>query len=124
MLAGERDRAGRELARDSRVETIALRGWIALYRGGLSDAHRLFLSAGPYAGDRRDATERTEMVALLQQVPGDSYPALGGALLLLAQGDSGRAAQALRLAAGGLVARRGGGWRPAPLLLGGRVAGA
>src|SRR5213593_1156714 len=122
MLAGELDRAEAELARDSSVETIALRGWIALYRGRLSDAHRLFLAAGPYAGDRRDATERTEMVALLQQVPGDSYPALGGALLLLAQGDSVRAAQALRLAAGGLVTREGGGGRPDLLLLAGRVA--
>src|SRR6266436_1809341 len=124
MLAGELDRAETELARDSSVETIALRGWIALYRGRLSDAHRLFLSAGPYAGDRRDATERTEMVALLQQVPGDSYPALGGALLLLAQGDSVRAAAALRLAAGRLATGGGGegsGW-PDLLLLAGRVA--
>ena len=122
MLAGELDRAEAELAIDSSVETIALRGWIALYRGRLTDAHRLFLAAGPYAGDRRDATERTEMVALLQQVPGDSYPALGGALLLLAQGDSMRAAHALRLAAGGLVTREGGGGRPDLLLLAGRVA--
>src|SRR3989449_8429936 len=122
MLAGELDRAEAELARDSSVATIALRGWIALYHGRLSDAHRLFLTAGPYAGDRRDATERTEMVALLEQVPGDSYPALGGALLLLAQGDSVRAAQALRLAAGGLVTREGGGGRPDLLLLAGRIA--
>src|SRR2546422_3793814 len=124
MLAGELDRAEAELARDSSVEALALQGWIALYRGRLSDAHRLFLAAGPYAGDRGDATERTAMVALLQQVPGDSFPALGGALLLLAQGDSVHAAEAFRLAAGGLARGEGGegGGRPDVLLLAGRVA--
>src|SRR5882762_3917155 len=123
IVAGELDRADRELARDSSVEALALEGWIALYRGGLSDAHRLFLAAGPYAGDRRDATERTAMVALLQHLPGDSFPALGGALLLLAQGDSAHAAEALRLAASRLATREeGGGGRPDVLLLAGRVA--
>src|SRR3989442_12910529 len=73
MLAGELDRAGAELAGDSSGETIALRGGVALYRGRLSDAHPLFLAAGPYAGDRRAATQRTEMVARLQQVPGGLY---------------------------------------------------
>src|SRR4029077_1284630 len=122
MVAGELDRAEAELASDSSVETIALRGWIALYRGRLSDAHRLFLAAGPYAGDRRDATERTEMVALLQQVPGDTSPELGRAFLLLAQGDSTRAAEALRLAALRLATGAGGEGRPDLLLLAGRVA--
>jgi len=122
IVAGELDRADRELARDSSVETLALQGWIALYRGGLSDAHRLFLAAGPYAGDRRDATERTAMVALLQHVPGDSFPELGGALLLLAQGDSAHAAEALRLVASRLATGEGGGGRPDVLLLAGRVA--
>src|SRR3989442_6746378 len=66
------------------------------------------------------------MVALLQRVPDDSSPELGGALSLLARGDSLRAVAALRLAA----ARRergergggGGGGRPDLLLLAGRVA--
>jgi hypothetical protein len=78
IVAGELDRADAELGRDSSVEALALQGWIALYRGRLSDARRLFLAAGPYAGDRRDATARAAMVALLQQLPGDSFPALGG----------------------------------------------
>src|SRR5207249_9216240 len=60
---------------------------------------RLFLAAGPYAGDQRDAVDRTTMVALLQRVPDDSFPELGSALSLLAQGDSLRAVAALRLAA-------------------------
>src|SRR5438034_10685781 len=80
VVAGELDRADAELARDSSVEALALQGWIALYRGGLSDARRLFRAAGPYAGDRRDATQRTVMLALLQQVPIDSFPELGRAL--------------------------------------------
>jgi hypothetical protein len=123
IVAGELARADQELAGDSSVEALALQGWIALYRGGLSDAHRLFLAAGPYAGDRRDATERTAMVALLQHVPGDSFPELGGALLLLAQGDSAHAAEALRLAASRLATgEEGGGGRPDVLLLAARVA--
>ena len=122
IVAGELDRADAELARDSSVEAVALQGWIALYRGRVSDARRLFLAAGPYAGDRRDATERAAMVALLQQLPGDSLPALGGALLLLAQGDSAHAAEALRRAAAGVATGAGGGGRPDLLLLAGRVA--
>ncbi|HYU89396.1 MAG TPA: hypothetical protein VE966_03060, partial [Gemmatimonadales bacterium] len=123
--AGELDRADAELARDSSVEALALQGWIALYRGRLSDARRLFLAAGPYAGDRRDATERAAMVALLQQVPGDSFPELGTALLTLAQGDSLHAVQSFRLAAERLGTGSGGGGqagRPDLLLLAGRVA--
>src|SRR5437667_139737 len=109
VVAGELDRADAELARDSSVEALALQGWIALYRGGLSDARRLFRAAGPYAGDRRDATQRTVMLALLQQGPIDSFPELGLALLVLAQGDSAHAAEALRLAAGRLATGEGGG---------------
>ncbi len=124
ILAGELDPADAELARDSSVEALALQGWIALYRGRLRDAQALFRTAGPYAGDRRDATERTGMLALLQQVPLDSFPELGGALLLLAQGDSVHAAAALRLAAGRLATGEGGegSGRPDLLLLAGRVA--
>src|SRR5437773_1192399 len=87
----------------------ALHGWIALYRGRLRDAQSLFRVAGPYAGDRSDATERTAMVALLQQIPLDSFPELGRPLLLLAQGDSVHAVQALRLAAARLATTEGGG---------------
>jgi tetratricopeptide (TPR) repeat protein len=123
---GDVDRADATLARDSSVEALALHGWIALYRGRLRDAQALFRAAGPYAGDRHDATERTAMLALLQQVPTDSFPELGGALLLLAQGDSLHAVQALRLAAERLGTGEGGGGggegRPDLLLVAGRVA--
>ena len=122
IATGDLDRADRAVERDSSVEAVALRGWIALYRGRLRDAQALFRTAGPYAGDRRDATERTAMVALLQQIPLDSFPELGRPLLLLAQGDSLHAAEALRLAASRLGTGEGGGGRPDLLLLAGRVA--
>ena len=118
IVRGELDRAEATLAGDSTVDALALQGWIALYRGRLREAQDRFRSAGPFAGDREDATERTAMLALLQQVPLESFPELGSALLLLAQGDSTRAVPALRLAA----ERAGGAGRPAILLLAGRVA--
>src|SRR5436190_1304949 len=122
IATGDLDRADRAVERDSSVEAVALRGWIALYRGRLRDAQALFRTAGPYAGDRRDATERTAMVALLQQIPLDSFPELGRPLLLLAQGDSLHAAEALRLAASRLGTGEDGAGRPDLLLLAGRVA--
>ena len=118
IAAGDLDRAGTMLARDSSVEALALKGWIALYRGRLKEAWQLFLDAGPYAGDRREATDRTAMLALLQQVPGDTFPELGGALLTLARGDSVSAVAGLRLAA----TRLPGTGRPDLLLLAARVA--
>src|SRR5205085_232645 len=84
----------------------------------LKQAWQLFLDAGPYAGDRREATDRTAMLALLQQVPGDTFPELGRALLTLARGDSGRAVDSLRLAA----TRLSGTGRPDILLLAARIA--
>lgn len=121
IAAGDLDRAGAMLARDSSVEALALQGWIALYRGRLKQAWQLFLEAGPYAGDRHDATERTAMLSLLQQVPGDSFPELGAALLTLARGDSASAVQSLRLAAVRLAAGSGSG-RAELLLLAARIA--
>src|SRR2546430_1382223 len=122
-------RAGLDLADsvllgDSSVDALALRGWVALYSGDMKGAEQLFRAAGPYAGDRRDATERSGVVALLQQVPRDRFPELGSALLLLARGDSARAVQSLRLAAGRLeTGGGGGGGRADILLLAGRNAG-
>jgi tetratricopeptide (TPR) repeat protein len=126
ITSGDLDRAEETVARDSGVEALALKGWIALYRGRLKEAQELFRAAGPYAGDRRDATDRTEMLALMQQVPMDAFPELGAALLLVARGDSVGAVTALSRAADRLDPP---GWgtgsttgRPDVLLLAGRVA--
>ncbi|HYK82227.1 MAG TPA: hypothetical protein VEU55_03715 [Gemmatimonadales bacterium] len=120
LLRGDLDRAQAALGRDSSVDALALAGWIALYRGRVSEAQRQFRAAGPYAGDRHDATERTAMVALVQALPGDSFPELGGALLLLARADSVGALTALRHAAARFAVGAPG--RADILLLAGRVA--
>src|SRR5437773_2070106 len=75
---------------------------------------------------QRAAAAGTTRVALLRRVPDDSFPGRGGALSLLARGDSLRAVAALRLAAARLATGErgggGGGGRPDLLLLAGRVA--
>ena len=122
VARGDLPRAERVLASDSSVDAIAQRGWIALYRGDIAAARNAFADAGPYAGDRPDATRRTEMLALITNVDsgGGTGPELGAALLLLARGDSAGAVEALRHAAlGGGVAP---GARGNILVLAGRVA--
>jgi hypothetical protein len=107
------------LADDSSIEALALHGRIALYRGDLGEARARFRAAGPYAGDRHDATERTALLALLERIRGDGSPMLGRALLALARGDSAAAVTGLREAADRLEATGG---RADVLLLAGRVA--
>src|SRR5712691_1285140 len=119
LARGELDRAEQLLATDSSVDALALKGWVALYRGDLKRAGELFRDAGPYAGEHRGATERAAMLALLQQIGAAQDRALGAALLLLARGDSAAAVGALRRAAGGLTAGRG---RADVLLVAGQVA--
>src|SRR5207247_2570603 len=53
LARGELDRAEQLLAADSSVDALALKGWVALYRGDLKRAGELFRDAGPYAGERR-----------------------------------------------------------------------
>ena len=118
---GELDRAAKLLAGDSSVAALAEQGWIALYRGDLRGATEAFRAAGPYAGARAAATERTAMLALVQQIPADSLPELGEALLTLARGDSAGAVTALRRVAANLEPGGGGG-RSEVLLLAGQVA--
>ena len=115
---GELDQAAALLGNDSSVAALAMRGWVSLYRGRLKEATALFRAAGPYAGDRRDATDRTAMLALLQQIKVDTLPELGAALLKIARGDSAGAVGSLRDAAGRLAS----GGRPDVLLLAGQVA--
>src|SRR5436190_1756718 len=119
LARGELDRAEQLVAADSSVDALALKGWVALYRGDLKRAGELFRDAGPYAGERRGATERAAMLALLQQVGEAEDKDLGAALLLLARGDSAAAVGALRRAAGELPAQSG---RADVLLLAGGVA--
>lgn len=122
IARGELDLADSALATDSSVDALAVKGWVALYRGQLKDAQALFRLAGPYAGERRDATERSAMLALLQRLPRDHFPELGDALLTLARGDSARAVQALRTTAERLERTGRGSGAPDVLLLAGRVA--
>src|SRR5579859_1445311 len=117
---GELDRAEHVLGADSSVDAVAQRGWIALYRGNVVHARDAFQEAGPYAGDRADATRRTEMLALITDVDSAQGTKLGAALLSLARGDSVNAVDGLRAAAAALpTAPRGG-----VLVLAGRVAAA
>lgn len=105
---GELDRADSTLGRDSTVEGFALAGRISLYRGDLKGAMERFKLAGPYAGDRADATRRTMLLALLQPLEADTLPALGAALLELEQRDTARAVTGLVAVADELPAARGG----------------
>jgi len=116
---GKLDRAERAIGTDSSVEAQAARGLVRLYQGELKAAAAAFQAAGPYAGDRAAATERTQWLALLQSLAVERAPELGRALLLLARGDSAGAVGALRSAAATLPARGG---RYDVLLLAGQVA--
>jgi len=81
----------------------------------------LFQAAGPYAGDRSEATQRTAMLALIQPLERDSMPELGNALLRLEQGDTVAAITGLERVAVRLALPEGG----AELhLLAGRLASA
>jgi tetratricopeptide (TPR) repeat protein len=118
---GELDRADSVLGRDSTIEGFALAGRIRLYRGDLDGAVESFKQAGPYAGDRADATRRTVLLALLQPIEADTLRPLGAALLRLEQGDTTRAVAELETVAGDLPVSKGG----AELrLLAGRLAAA
>jgi tetratricopeptide (TPR) repeat protein len=105
---GQLDRADSVLGRDSTIEGFALAGRIKLYRGDLDGAVERFKQAGPYAGDRADATSRTVLLALLQPIEPDSLPPLGAALLRLEQGDSARAMAELEAVAADLPTAKGG----------------
>jgi hypothetical protein len=121
LKAGDLRRADSAVARDSTVEGLALSGRIRLYRGDIKSAVDLLKAAGPYAGDRAEATHRTALLALLQPLERDSMPQLGSALLRLEQGDTAAAIAGLERAAADLPPERGA----AELhLLAGRLAAA
>jgi hypothetical protein len=108
LRAGNLVRADSIIAPDSSVDGLSLSGQIRLYRGDIAGAMDRFKAAGPYAGDRSDATKRTELLALLQPIEADSIPALGQALLQLDQGDTLEASAGLERLAGELTAQHGG----------------
>jgi hypothetical protein len=119
VARGELDPAEAALSGDSSVDAAALRGWIALYRGDLARAAALFGEAGPYTGRPGEATDRSQMLALLQRLGSSRSPELGAALLILARGDSVSALAALAQAANRRELAAG---RPELLLLAGQVA--
>jgi tetratricopeptide (TPR) repeat protein len=96
---GELGRAEQLLAADSSIAALAVRGWVALYRGDLLAATEYFTAAGPHARSREEATRRTTMLALLQNIRRDSLPQLGRALLVLEQGDTSKAVDSVAEAA-------------------------
>jgi hypothetical protein len=95
IQAGNLDRADSLLAGDSTVDGLALQGRLRLYHGEVAAAIARFRAAGPFAGDRTEATERTTLLALLQPIELDTLPALGVAFLALARGDTSRAVAGL-----------------------------
>ena len=70
-------------------------GRLRLYRGDIQGAIERFKAAGPFAGERDEATERTALLAMLQPIEADTLLPLGQALLALARGDTTRAVAGL-----------------------------
>ena len=108
LQAGELERADSTLGQDSTVDGLALAGRIRLYHGDVAGAIQRFKAAGPFAGDRDEATERTALLAMLQPIEADSLPELGQALLALARGDTSKAVDGLERTAESLPAAKGG----------------
>ncbi len=108
LKAGNLSKADSALGADSTVEALALAGKIRLFQGDIAGAVERLKRAGPYAGDREDATSRTALLAMLQPIERDSLPALGRAMLQLEQGDTSQAIVALAEVAHDLPAGRGG----------------
>lgn len=117
--AGGLARAEALVAADSSIEGLAIRGRARLYRGDLAGATRHLAAAGPFASDRAEATERAEILAVLQTLDDDSMPALGAAYLALARRDSAAAAAQFAAVGAALPIERGGA---ALMLLAGRVS--
>lgn len=121
VQAGDLAKADSALRGDSTVDGLAIAGRLRLYRGDIPGAIERFKAAGPFAGDRNDATERTGLLALLQPIEADSLPALGEALFALARGDTARAVAGLDRVGAQLAPAKGGA---EVRLLAGRLAAA
>jgi len=108
VRSGDVARADSMMAADTSVDGLALSGRIRLYRGDIAGAIERFKAAGPYAGDRADATRRTAFLALLQPIQADTLPDLGQAMLRLEQGDTAEASAGLERVAAELAPQHGG----------------
>ncbi len=108
ILDDQLDRAAAIVERDSSVDGFAVAGYVQLYRGDVGGALELFQLAGPYAGSREQATDRTRLLALLQPLADDSVPELGRGLLLLTVGDTAAAVERLAPLAERLAPDHGG----------------
>ena len=106
--AGDLDRAQHLMTQDSSVETAAVQGRLFLYKGDLGNARRALRWAGPFAGTREEATDRTQLLALLQPIDAESLPALGAGLWALDRGDTTTALARLGPLADSLPAAKGG----------------
>ena len=108
VSAGDLDRAEEAVSRDSTIEGLAIAGKIQLFRGDLRGALEDLGAAGPFAGSREEAADRTALLALIQPIETDSLPALGRGLYLLERGDTATAVAVLSSVAEALPARAGG----------------
>ena len=119
--SGALERADQLLEADSTIEALAVRGRIRLYAGDLKGASDYWRQAGPFAGSREEATDRSIWLALLQPIQPDTLISFGQALQLLDRGDTLKAAASFERIAAGLAPEAGG----ADLrLLAGRLLGA
>jgi tetratricopeptide (TPR) repeat protein len=85
---GDLDRAEALIASDSSVEALALGGRFRLYAGDLKGTTEMWKGAGPFAGTREEATERSLILALIQPIGPDTHVALGRAFRTLDGGDT------------------------------------
>jgi hypothetical protein len=108
LRAGELERADSIISADTSIEGLALSGRIRLYRGDIKGAIQRFRAAGPYTGDRAEATRRTGLLALLQPLEVDSLAQLGHALYQLERGDTTQAIAGLSPLADTLPPQNGG----------------
>jgi len=105
---GKLGRADSMVVGDSSVEGLALAGRLQLLGGELDSATTLLKLAGPYAGSRDEATQRTVLLAMLQSIEAQSLPSLGAALLEVERGDTAHGVEGLDKVAAELPADHGG----------------
>jgi hypothetical protein len=86
--AGDISRGEALLVADSSVAGFATRGLLLAFAGDLDAAAGWLMAAGPYDDDQGAAVQRVALLALIELMGRDSFPAFGDALLVLEQGDT------------------------------------